>query len=336
MKSLSLPILAIAILAVCFPVIAQEGEFVSVTDAMLENPDPADWLMWRRTHNGWGFSPLDQIDRNNVNQMQLVWTRGLEEGVHEGTPLVHDGVMYIPNPADVIQAMDAATGDFKWEYRREWPDDLTDMLNAPHLNRNIAIYGDVIIDTTGDGYAIGLDARSGDLVWETLVSDYRTYPVQHSGGPIVANGKVVSGRNCGLQGPNGCVIVAHDPVTGEELWRTGTIPKPGEPGDETWGEIPYENRLHVGTWMPPDLRCGIGSRLLRDVGHFAGTEIHAGFQRQPVPLSQLDTGPRYRHRLYRVVLPARGRSLGPGPSVRAPSCGHGSVAGPGRSPVDQP
>ena len=76
MKSLSLPVLTIAILAVCCPVIAQEGEFVPVTDAMLENPDPADWLMWRRTHDGWGYSPLDQIDRDNVNQMQLVWTRG--------------------------------------------------------------------------------------------------------------------------------------------------------------------------------------------------------------------------------------------------------------------
>ena len=258
MKNFSLPILTIAILAVGFPAIAQEGDFVRVTDAMLENPDPADWLMWRRTHNGWGYSPLDQIDRNNVDRLGLVWTRGLEEGVHEGTPLVHDGVMYMPNPADVIQAMDAATGDFKWEYRREWPEDLTDFLNAPQLNRNIAIYGDLIIDTTGDGYAIGLDARTGELIWETLVSDYRTYPVQHSSGPIVANGRMVSGRNCGLQGPHGCVIVAHDPMTGQKVWRTRTIPGPGEAGDETWGDVPFENRLHVGTWMPPTYDAELG------------------------------------------------------------------------------
>ena len=85
------------------------AEFVPVTDAMLQNPDPADWLMWRRTLDLWGYSPLTQIDRGNVAQLRMVWTRALGPGIQEGTPLVHDGVMYFPNPSDITQAFDAAT-----------------------------------------------------------------------------------------------------------------------------------------------------------------------------------------------------------------------------------
>ena len=84
--------------------------FVPVTDSMLADPDPADWLMWRRTLDSWGYSPLDQIDRSNVGGLRLVWTRALGPGVQEGTPLVYDGVLYMPNPSDLIQALDAATG----------------------------------------------------------------------------------------------------------------------------------------------------------------------------------------------------------------------------------
>ena len=97
------------------------GDFVPVTDAMLQDPDPADWLMWRRTLDGWGYSPLDAVDRGNVGELRMVWTRGLTGGRQQGTPLVHDGIMYMPNPRDVIQALDAVTGDLLWEYRRARP-----------------------------------------------------------------------------------------------------------------------------------------------------------------------------------------------------------------------
>src|SRR4249919_686108 len=85
-----------------------------VTDAMLQNPDPNDWLMWRRTLNGWGFSPLDQIKKNNVKDLRMIWTRGLTAGIQEGTPLVQNGVMFIPSRDD-IYAVDARTGDLVWE-----------------------------------------------------------------------------------------------------------------------------------------------------------------------------------------------------------------------------
>ena len=224
------------------------SEFKPVTDAMLQDPAAEDWLMWRRTLNGWGYSPLDQVTTENVGDLQLVWSRALTEGRQQGTPLAYDGVLYMPNPRDVIQAIDAVSGDLLWEHRREVPEDVGDA-GLRTNNRNIAIYDNLIIDTSIDGYVFALDAGTGDLVWETEILDYETYRSMQSSGPIIANGKVISGRSC--RKPESCVITAHDARTGEELWRRRTIPAPGEPGDETWGDVPFEDRQHVGTWMVP-------------------------------------------------------------------------------------
>ena len=117
---------------------AQVQTLTPVTDAVLQDPDPADWLMWRRTLDGWGYSPLDQITRENVGELRMVWSRGLTPGSQQGTPLVYNGIMYMPNPGDVIQAMDAVTGDLRWEYRRAHPDDLEDYIRAPRSRRNSA------------------------------------------------------------------------------------------------------------------------------------------------------------------------------------------------------
>ncbi len=234
---------------------AQESNsFRPVTDAMLQDPAPKDWLMWRRTLDSWGYSPLDQVDRDNVKDLRMVWSRGLTTGRQQGTPLVYDGVMYMPNPADVIQAIDAVTGDLVWEHRREVPDDIEEYVfnNLWQNNRNIAIYGSRIIDTSVDDHIFALDVNTGELAWETQILDYRVNPAMQSSGPIIANGKVISGRSCmPAGGPDACVITAHDPETGEELWRRRTIPGPGEPGDESWGGVPFEDRKHVGAWMVP-------------------------------------------------------------------------------------
>ena len=230
-----------------------DTEFVPVTDAMLQNPADGDWLMWRRTLDGWGYSPLDQIDRDNVGDLRMVWTRALGPGAQQGTPIAYGGTLYMPNPNDVIQAIDAVTGDLQWEYRRDIPDDVNDYLGGLiSVNRNIAIWDDMIIDTANDDYAFALNAATGELVWETQLFDYTQNPARHSAGPIVADGKVISGRSCRpRRGPEACVIMAHDARTGEELWRRRLIPAPGEPGDESWGGVPYEERAHVGSWMVP-------------------------------------------------------------------------------------
>ena len=237
------------------PVQAQsDDDFTPVTDAMLQQPADGDWLTWRRTLDGWGYSPLDQIDTDNVAELRMVWTRGLTDGFQSGTPLAYGGVMYMPNPNDVIQALDAATGDLLWEHRRDIPDDVGEYVFGALAsnNRNIAIYGRLIIDTTVDDHIHALDAVTGEMVWETQVLDYRVNPATQGAGPIIADGKVVSGRSCSPRGgPEACVVVAHDAVTGAELWRRRLIPGPGEPGDESWGGVPFEERFHVGAWMVP-------------------------------------------------------------------------------------
>ncbi len=156
-----LPVVAMAIALFTFiPTIAhaQSSDFVPVTDAMLQDPAPGDWLMWRRTLDGWGYSPLDEIDRGNVGELRMVWSRGLTAGRQQGTPLVYDGVMYMPNPNDVIQAIDAVTGDLVWEHRREVPEDVDDFLIAglSEVNRNLAIHGSLMIDTSVDDHVFAL------------------------------------------------------------------------------------------------------------------------------------------------------------------------------------
>ena len=145
---------------------ARPDTITPVTDLELQNPNPDDWLMWRRTLDSWGYSPLDQINRDNVDSIRMVWTRGLTAGLQQGTPLVREGMLYMPNPRDVTQALDATTGDLIWEHRRNRPDDLADHLIRGQMdaNRNLAIYATTIIDTSTDGHVFALDATTGALL----------------------------------------------------------------------------------------------------------------------------------------------------------------------------
>ncbi|MYD69589.1 MAG: PQQ-binding-like beta-propeller repeat protein [Acidobacteria bacterium] len=256
LRFLACGIAAIFVTGVIGPVLfAQDADRIRpVTDVELENPSPDEWLMWRRTLDGWGYSPLDQVNRDNVADLRLVWSRALQPGRQQGTPLVRGGVMFMPNPRDIIQAIDAVTGDLIWEHRRDRPDDLADYMIGTLIdtNRNIAIHGELIIDTSMDDHIFALHAETGEVVWDTEILDYQVNPANQTSGPIVSGGRVFSGRSCDPRGgPNGCVITAHDAATGEELWRRRLIPAPGEPGDETWGDVPFEQRIHVGSWMVP-------------------------------------------------------------------------------------
>jgi alcohol dehydrogenase (cytochrome c) len=232
---------------------AAERAFRLVTDAMLKHPDAADWLMWRRTFDAWGYSPLDKIDRSNVGTLTLAWSIDLDAGPsQEGTPIVHDGVLYFPSPSDDTLALDAATGKKLWEHRRALPEDLGKFVPFPQTNRNLAIYDKLIIDNGADDTIYALDAETGKLVWENKVFDYHVSHVKQGSAPFVVAGKLISGRNCQPNGgPDACVITAHDAHTGKELWRKRTIPKPGEPGGDSWGDIPDAGRWHVGAWMMP-------------------------------------------------------------------------------------
>ncbi|MDD9896982.1 MAG: PQQ-binding-like beta-propeller repeat protein [Gammaproteobacteria bacterium] len=244
--------------------LAQSSEFPPVTDAMLQNPADGDWLMWRRTLDSWGYSPLDEIDRDNVGDLRLVWTRDLATGTGEITPLAYNGMLFVPQANDVIEALDAESGDFIWEYRRDIPEDLYEMVGGnARNNRNIAIYEDKIINTSDDNYIFALNALTGEEVWETEILDYQVNSATHSSGPIIADGLAISGRSCRpWGGPDACIIAAHNASTGEEVWRRRLIPAPGEPGDETWGDVAFEDRHHVGSWMVPSYDPELGLIIL--------------------------------------------------------------------------
>ena len=230
------------------PAAAQDRGFAPVTDAMLQDPDPADWLNWRRTLDGWGYSPLDQIDRGNVHRLQLAWAWSMAAGVNQPTPLVYDGVMYLAGAANVVQAVDAATGDRLWEYRRDLSGMVESVLRP--RSRSIAIYGDKVYLNAADAHVVALDARTGEVAWDHEVAD-NALGYRYTSGPIVANGKVVAGMTgCERFKEDVCFISAHDAETGEELWRTSTIARPGEPGGDTWGDLPLLYRAGADSWIP--------------------------------------------------------------------------------------
>ncbi len=213
-------------------------DFVPVTDAMLRDPDPADWLMIRRNYHAHSYSPLDQIDAENVDELRLEWMWTMNDGASEPAPIVYDGVIYLINPSNVIQALDARTGDLIWETATE-PESGQDM-------RNIAIYGTNIIQATTDARLVALDARTGEPIWDTTIQEGNA----NSSGPIVADGKVLNGLGgCSRYGSSRCFISAHDATTGELLWRFNTIAHADEAGGDTWGELDNIFRKGGETWI---------------------------------------------------------------------------------------
>ena len=240
----------IGVFSLCSAAGAQSlmDRYTPVTEDMLLSPPDGEWLMWRRTYDHWGYSPLDQINASNVGALRLAWAWTLEPGgFQETTPLVHDGVMFLPQACDFVEAVDARDGTLIWEYRRERVEHPTRQACA---NRNAALYGDHLILATHDAYLVALDAHTGELIWEEQVGDW-TIGHHYSGGPQIIKGQIVAGMSGCYIINTGCWISAHDVETGEELWRTRTIPRQGEPGSETWGAVPDEQRLGGSAWIAP-------------------------------------------------------------------------------------
>jgi len=223
---------------------AIEG-FRPVRDAELRSPPAEDWLHWRGSPGAWGYSPLDQIDTENVHGLSLAWVWGMEDGTSQQAPLVRDGVMFLSNPGNVIQALGAADGTLLWEYRRIFPEGG----RTGGQLRTLAIWEDLLYVATSDAYMVALDARTGEVRWEVQVADSRQ-GYNNVTGPIVADGVVINGINgCQRFFEESCFITGHDAETGEELWRTRTIAAPGEPGGDTWGDLPFELRGGGDVWM---------------------------------------------------------------------------------------
>ena len=222
------------------------NNYTPVTLEELADPPASDWLMWRGTPNNWGHSPLDQINKDNVDSLRLAWSWTMEPGKQETTPLVHDGIMFLPQACDFIEAVDATDGTPLWEYRRATVDHVAPLSCA---NRNGTLYKDQLIIATRDAYIVSLNATSGEVTWEQKIGDW-TVGQHYSGGPQVFNGKVITGMSGCYYINTSCWITAHDADTGEELWRTNTVPKIGEPNGESWGDVPNEQRRGGSAWMP--------------------------------------------------------------------------------------
>ena len=204
--------------------------YKNVTNERLTNPEPRNWLMYRGSYDSKGYSALDQINTSNVSRLVPAWTfsTGMREG-HQAPPIVNEGVMFVTTPHNRVLALDARSGDLLWRYDRELPEDQFQMHPT---NRGVALYADRVYLATADCYLVALDARTGEEVWEREVEDYTTgYYMTLA--PLVAEGKVMVGVSGGEFGIRG-FVAAFDAMTGEQSWKTYTIPAPGEPGSETW------------------------------------------------------------------------------------------------------
>ena len=201
-----------------------------VTAERLKNPEDANWLMLRRTYDGWGYSPLEQITPANVGKLKPVWVFSTGEArVHESALLVNNGVMFVTSPNNQVIAINARTGNVLWRYRRPRPPGAS----VPHdTNRGVALYGDKVYYAAGEAVLVALDAKTGKEVWTAVVGDNKS-GYYTTLAPMVAGGKVMVGASGGEFGIRG-FVAAFDLETGKEQWRTYTIPAPGEPGNNTW------------------------------------------------------------------------------------------------------
>jgi alcohol dehydrogenase (cytochrome c) len=249
----------------------QAIDWASVTDDRLLNADkdPNNWLMYYRTYNGWRYSPLSQVNRQTVRKLVPKWMFSLGEvGDQESTPMVNNGVMVVTSSSIMrgrVYALDAATGAVLWKYERKYPEDLPELTVRLPMNRGVALYRDKVYVGTLDAQLIALNAKTGEVVWEKAVADYKDgYFITMA--PMAVKDKIV----IGISGPgemgNRGFVEAFNADDGQSLWRTYTVPGPGEKGNETWagdswkhggGAVwltgtydPESNTLYFGTGNP--------------------------------------------------------------------------------------
>ena len=193
--------------------------------------EPQNWLMYSGTFDSQRFSRLNQINTENAATLELKWTHHISQlDRNETTPLVVDGVMFITESPSNLTAVDAATGRPYWRYEHELPDDLR--VCCGRNNRGVAILGETLYMSTLDAHLVGIDARSGSLLWSTEVADYRQ-GYSKTAAPLIVKDKVVTGIAGGEFGIRG-FLDAYDANTGTREWRTYTIPGPDNPDNRSW------------------------------------------------------------------------------------------------------
>jgi alcohol dehydrogenase (cytochrome c) len=208
-----------------------------VTDEMLRNPPPGDWPMLRRDQFASSYSPLTQITRDNVQDLQLQWVWPMNEGgTNQPSPLAKDGTIFLNNTGGIVQALDGRTGDLIWEQR----------LGVNIAMRGMSLYDDKLYLALSNAHLVALNARTGEVVWDVQMPDGRG----SSSGPLIARGKVIQGMGgCQQYVEQKCFISAYDAATGKQLWRFHTVAREGEPGGNTWGSLTNLFRAGGETWI---------------------------------------------------------------------------------------
>jgi alcohol dehydrogenase (cytochrome c) len=203
--------------------------YTPVTAERLEKPEDANWLLFRRTYDGWGYSPLRDITPANVARLAPVWSfsTGQVEG-HQAPPIVNNGVMFVATPGNQVLAIEAKSGAVLWRYKRPIPEDMTQLHPT---SRGVGLWGDKVFFAATEAVLVALDAKTGKEAWTVKVEDYKK-GYYMSIAPLVVEGRVMIGVSGGELGVRG-FVAAYD-ESGKELWRTFTVPAPGEPGSETW------------------------------------------------------------------------------------------------------
>jgi alcohol dehydrogenase (cytochrome c) len=208
---------------------------------MLLSPPAEDWLMYSRTYDAQRFSPLDQINRENVSRLQMAWTRGMSSGAPEGIPIVYGGTMYLVNSSGVVAALDATNGEPIWEYVRKLPEEQG---QGAAIFNTLAISEDLLFYAAPDGRLVALEAATGKLRWETPPASGR-----YASGPLAVGGKLIIGHN-GNESRADCFIAAYDAQTGKELWKFYTTAGPGESGGDSWGALAVDKRIASVAGLP--------------------------------------------------------------------------------------
>lgn len=248
-SSLQKPLLSAARAAPQTSIIAPRGpsrldHLTEVTATSLQSPPSADWLMWRRTYDGFGFSPLQQINRRNAKDLRMAWSWSLPQGGNMMAPIVHDGVLFAYSFGDIIEALDAKTGDLLWRHQRK-----LEGTTVYQGKKGVAIHGNTLLVPTSDVHVLALDVRTGTVRWDHAIDTHGQKDFQIKSAPMVVGNKVILGLNGFQTVKGGNFIVALDLESGKELWRFYTVARPGEPGGESWNGLPLEARSGGSIWV---------------------------------------------------------------------------------------
>ncbi len=213
---------------------SEERPWEPITAERLLDPEDGDWISYRRTYDAVGFSPLDSINRSNVADLRPVWAYSMRDNSRwVPTPIVANGLMYVAEGSGRVVAFDVPSGEVAWIHLRTYPDDIG-LSQAYNRHRGVSILEDTVFWGTADSHLVALDARTGEQLWEVRTGDYTT-GAGHNHPPLVADGKVIIGFTGGDLNARG-EVAAFETETGDLLWRTYTVPAPGEPGSESWAE----------------------------------------------------------------------------------------------------